>query len=176
MEIRKTPIEDVFVVDLDTHRDARGTFTELMRPIQKLPENLDDVAMVNMVMSEEEGTIRGLHWQELPYSQTKLVYAVHGAIFDAIVDIWPGSPTFGKSFWVELLPGRNALYVRRGVAHGWQALSGFATLLYLVDAPYAPGSERGLRYDDPDAAIPWPRPARRVSDRDLKWPFLKDFR
>lgn len=174
MKIRETPVSGALLFDLTPHRDPRGTFTELMEPAKEFPLFMDRVEMVNMSMSEEEGTIRGMHWQAWPQRQTKLVYSVHGAVFDAIVDVRPKSPTFGRAFWTELLPGMNALYAPPGVAHGWQAISGFATLLYLVDMPYAPNLELGLRYDDPEAAIPWPRPARRVSERDLKWPFLKD--
>jgi dTDP-4-dehydrorhamnose 3,5-epimerase len=115
-----------------------------------------------------------MHWQAAPMGQGKIVYAVSGSVYDAVVDVRKESGTYGMSFGVELFPQSNALFVPKGVAHGYQALSEGATLMYLVDAAYSPAHERGLRYDDVEAAIGWPVPAVNVAPKDLRWPTFRE--
>ncbi|PMP89192.1 MAG: dTDP-4-dehydrorhamnose 3,5-epimerase, partial [Caldisphaera sp.] len=121
--------------------------------------------------------IRGLHYQKEPYAQAKLVRAVKGEIYDVAVDIRKGSPTFGKYVSAYLSEeNKHMLYIPRGFAHGFQVLSEDAIVIYLVDNDYAPNYEAGIRYDDKDLNINWPIKNPILSEKDLKWPYLKEIR
>ena len=123
------------------------------------------------------GVLRGLHFQNPPYAQSKLVRVVQGKVVDVAVDIRRGSPTFGKYVMAELT-GENhrQFFVPRGFAHGFAVLSDVAVFQYKCDNFYAPASEGAIAWNDPDIAIPWPVPASDVelSEKDRKHPFLKD--
>jgi dTDP-4-dehydrorhamnose 3,5-epimerase len=175
MILVKTPIQDALYVVLEPHKDERGVFAEGFVRSRLAKEGLDfAVEQVNLSKSDRAGTVRGMHWQADPFSQGKVVYAVCGRVWDAIVDVRKDSPSFGKSFGVELWSQANALFVPKGVAHGYQALTDGSIVMYLVDSAYSPGHEKGLRYDDPTAAISWPYPPINVAPKDLKWPFLTE--
>lgn len=177
MRFERTPVRDVFLVLLEPHHDDRGLFVEGF--VKFLFEGAGirfDVRMANMAVSERKGAVRGMHWQATPFAQGKVVYAAAGRVFDAVVDVRPDSSTFGGRFGTELVPHKNALYAPPGVAHGWQALEDRSALLYLVDGDYKPSHERGIRHDDPDAAVPWPLTPRDVAPRDLGWPSLREVR
>ena len=119
------------------------------------------------------GTVRGMHFQREPNAEVKLVRCTKGAIYDVIVDMREGSDTYLRWFGAELSE-ENALtmYVPKGFAHGYQALSDGATVFYMVSAFYAPESEGGLRFDDPKLSIRWPRIVADISDKDAKWLLL----
>ena len=175
MKVHKTPVHGVKLIDLEPHMDGRGIFAEAFVANAWAREGLDFyVFQVNLSKSDKIGTIRGMHWQAPPAAQAKVVYAVSGYVYDAVVDVREDSGTYGMSFGVELGPQSNALFVPKGVAHGYQALSEGATLMYLVDAPYSPAHERGLRYDDGEAGIQWPKPAVNVAPKDLRWPTFRE--
>ena len=118
--------------------------------------------------------VRGLHFQRPPHSETKLVRAIAGAVFDVFVDLRRGSATFGEWDAVELSGEKhNAVLIPKGFAHGFCALTDGAVVSYLVDSAYAPASEGGLAWDDPGLAIPWPLTgAAVVSAKDRAWPRL----
>jgi dTDP-4-dehydrorhamnose 3,5-epimerase len=119
------------------------------------------------------GTLRGLHHQAEPHGECKLVRCTAGAVFDVIVDLRPGSPSHLRWHGVELSSeNRRAVYVPRGVAHGFQTLVDGTDLLYLIDVPYVAGAARGVRWDDPAFGIVWPEPPRErvISARDLSFP------
>lgn len=119
------------------------------------------------------GTVRGMHFQREPHAEVKLVRCTKGAIYDVIVDMREGSATHLRWFGAELSEQNGlAMYVPKGFAHGYQALSDGATAFYMVSAFYAPQSEGGVRYDDPRLAIGWPRPISELSDKDARWPLL----
>lgn len=175
MRVHNTPVHGVKLIELEPHLDERGIFAEGFVKAAWAKEGIDfDVLQVNLSKSDRAGTIRGMHWQADPHSQGKIVYAVSGAVFDAVVDVRKASGTYGMSCGYELFPQANALFVPKGVAHGFQALSDGATLLYLVDAPYSKACERGLRYDDMEAGIKWPLPVVNVAPKDLKWPTFRE--
>jgi dTDP-4-dehydrorhamnose 3,5-epimerase len=155
--------------------DDRGIFVEAFNTSKLWSAGIKfDIVMMNLSKSDQAGTIRGMHWQNPPFEQGKIVFSASKRIFDAIVDIRPGSESYGKIFHVDLYPQTNALLVPRGVAHGCQALEDGAMLTYLLDNLYSPPSEKGLRYDDPEAQIPWPLPPVNVAGKDLKWPSMKE--
>lgn len=119
--------------------------------------------------------MRGLHWQLPPYGEPKVVRCTRGAIWDVIVDLRPGSPTYGRHFGVELTElNRRAMFVPEMFAHGYQALTDGAEAMYMVGEFYTPGHERGLRYDDPALGIEWPVPVSVISPKDAEWPLLAD--
>ena len=124
------------------------------------------------------GVLRGLHFQKPPFTQSKLVRVIKGAVLDVAVDIRKGSPTFGKHVAVELT-GENhrQFFIPRGFAHGFAVLSDEVLFQYKCDHYYAPQSEGGIAWDDPDLGIDWRLPADKVilSDKDKKHPRLKDY-
>jgi dTDP-4-dehydrorhamnose 3,5-epimerase len=112
-----------------------------------------------------------MHWQLAPHAEAKLVRCTAGAVFDAIVDLRPGSPTRGQWFGCELSAGsRRMLYVPEGFAHGFQALRDESEVFYQISAPYAPEAARGFRFDDAAVGIRWPLPPSVVSKRDRELP------
>lgn len=123
------------------------------------------------------GVIRGLHYQQEPYAQTKLIRALEGSILDVVVDIRKGSPTYGKTFSIELsAENKKQLLVPKGFAHGYSVLSETAEILYKCDGFYNKDSEGGIRYDDPALHIDWKIPADKalLSPKDLVLPVLAE--
>lgn len=178
MEIIKTDIDGVFIIEPKVFGDSRGYFFESFNAREfALKTGLD----VNFVQDNESmshyGVLRGLHFQNPPYAQSKLVRVVQGKVVDVAVDIRRGSPTYGKYVMAELT-GENhrQFFVPRGFAHGFAVLSDVAVFQYKCDNFYAPASEGAIAWNDPDIAIPWPVPASDVelSEKDKKHPFLKD--
>ncbi len=177
MHLRPTPIDGCFRISLEPYYDERGAFSEGFVQYEWMVAGIGfNVDQVNFSRSTKAGTIRGLHWQNRPHAQGKIVYSMRGTIFDAVVDVRKDSKTFGVSYWVELTPMTGALFVPKGLAHGFQALEDDATLMYLVDSPYMKSAEGGLRYDDPSVAIPWPLKPVNVAQKDLNWPTFDSLR
>ncbi|HKI55563.1 MAG TPA: dTDP-4-dehydrorhamnose 3,5-epimerase [Trueperaceae bacterium] len=162
------------------HRDARGFFLERYRRDAFSEAGIDVVFVQDNHSRSERGTVRGLHFQRPPHAQAKLVSVVRGTIFDVVVDVRSGSPTFGRWAGAVLDDERcRQLFVPAGFAHGFAVRSDIADVLYKVDAPYAPDSEAGLRWDDPALGIDWGVPgsdvdAPIVSDKDRAWPGLSE--
>lgn len=148
--------------------DARGEFARLFDG-----ELLDGVhqarpiVQVNRSMTRTVGAVRGMHYQTAPALEAKWVRCLRGRVFDVLVDLRAGSPTFLHHFGIELsAEAGNALFIPEGCAHGFQVLEADSELLYLHTAPYAPAHEGGLRCDDPALGIAWPLPVAQQSDRD----------
>lgn len=119
------------------------------------------------------GTLRGLHFQKAPLGEIKLIRAVSGKIWDCLVDVRPDSPTFGKWEAFELSEENDhALYAPEGIAHGFYTLSNNVRMLYFMSAPYSAEHASGIRWNDPDIAIPWPGDPLIMSERDQSWPAL----
>jgi dTDP-4-dehydrorhamnose 3,5-epimerase len=176
--VKFTPatLAGVFVIDVEPHADERGLFARTFCADEFRDHGLDPtVAQCNVSVTRRAGTIRGLHYQVAPAAETKLVRCVRGAIHDVVVDLRPGSPTYRQHLAVELdASSRRALYVPVDFAHGFQTLVDDTEVEYQMGAPYTPGTDRGLRYDDPALGIAWPRPVTDLSDRDREWPWLED--
>ncbi len=160
------------------HGDARGWFVE-RHVDHRFRAGITDTgfAQDNRSFSARIGTLRGLHFQRAPFAQGKLVDVAAGAIFDAVVDLREGSPTFGHSAHVMLdaASGRQ-IWVPEGFAHGFCTLEPNTVVDYKVTARYAPQSEGGVRWDDPTLRIPWPDCADpdTLTARDRAWPMLTD--
>src|SRR5262245_11471556 len=161
------------------HIDDRGWFSETFHE-----QRLRDIGIMcrfiqdNHSSSKRAGTLRGLHFQVPPVAQDKLVSVVRGRILDVTVDIRGGSPTFGKHVSIELsaASGRQ-LYIPVGFAHGYLTLEDDVVVMYKVSDYYAPAYDRGIRWNDPDVAIPWPFSANDIitSDKDQRLPLLKEY-
>jgi len=174
MIFTETPLVGAFVIDLERREDDRGFFARTFCRKEFEAHGIPSlVAQCNVSFNHKRGTLRGMHYQVPPAGEPKLVRCPRGAIFDAIVDLRPGSSTYLQHFAVQLdQDNRRALYVPALFAHGYQALTDGAEVTYQVGEFYTPGSERGLRYDDAALAIPWPLQVTVISDKDMGWPLL----
>ena len=173
MNFVKTPIAGLYVVELERHEDDRGFFARIWSDDELAPLGLDDrVSQCSLSRNTRAGTLRGLHFQAAPHAETKIVRCTRGAIFDVALDLRPGSPTRLRWFGVELdAEHANALYIPKGLAHGFQTLVDDTDVLYMISDPYVPESAGGVRWDDPAFGIQWPdAPERTISERDLNWP------
>lgn len=168
-----TALPGVIVVDLDPREDERGFFARAWCRKEFEDHGLNaELVQCNVSFNHRRGTLRGMHYQEEPHSEVKLVRCTRGAIYDVAVDLRPNSPTWMRWTGVELTAeNRRMLYVPEGFAHGYQTLDDETEVFYQVSEFYAPDSERGLRWNDPAFAIEWPHADRRlISDKDRSWP------
>jgi len=178
MIFEATPLAGAVLITPEPARDERGEFARLYCAetfaAQGLNPHLDQISYS---FNQRKGTLRGLHLQRPPHGETKLVRVTAGAIFDVIVDVRAGSPTFGRWHGVELnAADRRQLYIPVGFAHGFQTLTDATEILYLISPAYAPGSQDNLRWNDPDLAITWPDPDGAImSERDRSLGTLKAF-
>lgn len=177
MNIINTNIEGVVIIEPRIFNDARGYFFESFSE-KDFCSKIRNVKFVQDNESKSQyGVVRGLHFQKPPYSQSKLVRVIRGAVLDVAVDIRKGSPTYGKYVAVELNENNHRqLFIPRGFAHGFSVLSEEVIFQYKCDNFYCPESEGAIAWDDPDLAIDWKIPEDKVilSDKDKKHPLLKD--
>ncbi len=169
MKLHDTPLHGVKLLELDVFGDARGFFCERFSSKKFLELGLPIEFVQDNHSRSAPGVVRGLHYQRDP-DQAKLVGVTRGSIWDVVVDIRAGSPTFGEHFAVELSDTNGRmLYVPAGYAHGFCVLgTELADVLYKVDGLYNPHGEGGILYDDPDLQIPWPVRITGVSARDAQ--------
>jgi dTDP-4-dehydrorhamnose 3,5-epimerase len=168
----QTPLEGVWVIELDLLADERGWFARTFDADEFRARGLEPaVVQCNASFNARAGTLRGMHYQAEPHGEPKLVRCVRGAVFDVAVDVREGSQTRGGWHGVELsAENRRMLYIAPGLAHGFQTLSDNAELLYLMGSRYVPGAARGVRWDDPAFQIEWPQaPERVISERDASY-------
>lgn len=176
--VHPTAIAGLLVVSTTWHGDERGSFSETYQRDRFVQAGIDTAFIQdNQAISRRAGTLRGLHFQLPPAAQTKLVRVVRGSIYDVVVDLRPGSATFGH--WSGLvLSAENRLqyFIPAGFAHGYLTLEDDTDVIYKVDAPYAPALERGLLWNDPAIGIEWPAlPVPPIlAPRDAALPKLAD--
>lgn len=178
MEVIKTAIEGVVVIEPRIFKDERGYFFESFS--QK--EFSEKVRPVDFVQDNESmssyGVMRGLHFQKMPYTQSKLVRCVKGTVLDVAVDIRKGSPTYGQHVAVELSEeNHRQFFIPRGFAHGFAVLTKTAVFQYKCDNFYAPQADGGIQLRDETLHIDWKIPTAEaiLSEKDLKHPLLKDY-
>jgi dTDP-4-dehydrorhamnose 3,5-epimerase len=171
----ETELKGAFVIDLELKHDHRGFFARSFCAQDFEAHGLKPtVAQCNLSFNHKKGTLRGMHYQISPAAETKLVRCTKGAIYDVIIDMRPESPTFLQHFGVELTDdNRRALYIPEMFAHGYQALTDGAEVVYQVGEFYTPGYERGLRHNDPFFNIQWPQEVTEISEKDSNWPLLR---
>ena len=174
MILTETGLQGCVVVDLERKQDERGFFSRTFCRSEFAAAGLEPaVEQGNLSFNHRAGTLRGMHYQVAPATEAKLVRCTAGAVLDVVVDVREGSPTYLQSFAVELsADNRRALYVPPMFAHGYQTLVDGAEVSYLVSEAYTPGTERGLRHDDPELGLSWPLPVSVISSKDASWPLL----
>jgi dTDP-4-dehydrorhamnose 3,5-epimerase len=174
MRFRETPLQGAFIVELERLEDDRGFFARSFCEKEFSAHGLAPrFVQCNVSYNKRAGTLRGMHYQEAPHEEDKLVRCTMGAVHDVIVDIRSGSPTHLQSFGIELsAENRTALFIPRGFAHGFQTLKDDSEVLYQMSEFFQPGSARGMRWDDPALALAWPLPNPILSDKDRAHPLL----
>jgi len=171
----ETALKGAYLIDPEPRVDPRGLFARTFCVEEFKAHGLDVfVAQCNLSLNFKQGTLRGLHYQASPASETKLVRCTAGAIFDVIVDLRPESSTYLGHYYIELTSeNRRMLYIPGMFAHGFQTLVDDTEVFYQMGSSYIPAYQHGLRYDDPTLAIKWPIPVTKIADKDLAWPLLE---
>jgi len=176
MIFRETALKGAFVIEPELKEDERGFFARAWCQRELAAHGLNpNVVQANLSYNRHRHTLRGMHYQKPPNEETKLVRCIRGAIYDVIVDLRAGSPTYRQWVGVTLsAENRHMIYVPEGFAHGFQTLEDATELFYLMTKFYAPGAEAGARWDDPAFGIRWPEAGTRIiADRDQNWPLLE---
>ena len=179
MKILSNSLNGVLKIEMECHNDSRGWFCEGYRQDAFQQMNICNVFVQdNFSHTVKRGTIRGLHYQKEPYSQTKLFRCIHGKVYDVVVDLRKDSPTYLKWEGFDLNGDLfEWLYVPKGFAHGFQTLCDSCDVQYKVDTAYHPEAEGCIRWNDPELQIVWPISAVNLSEKDrqgltlseLKW-------
>jgi dTDP-4-dehydrorhamnose 3,5-epimerase len=174
MKIRKTNIEGLFVIDLFHAEDNRGGFVKTFHKesFEKMGLNTDFQESFYSINNKD--VIRGMHFQTPPHDHDKLVYCTNGSLIDVILDIRKDSPTYGKFASIEL-SGDNyrALYIPKGMAHGFESLEDHTMMTYLTSTMHQPSHDKGIRYNS--FGKEWGSDQPIINDRDLSWPSLAEF-
>lgn len=173
MQIEKTALEGLVIIQPTVYKDSRGHFYEAYNSSFFKENGLEYNFIQDNQSFSKKGVVRGLHLQTAPYAQTKLVRVLQGEILDVVVDVRKNSPTFGQKFSIHLsAENQKQLLVPAGFLHGFSVLSDVATVMYKVDNSYDRDSERGVCYNDPTLAIDWLVEEKIVivSDKDVILP------
>lgn len=170
------PLAGAFVVEPERFPDERGFFARTFCREEFREHGVDpEVVQCNVSFNRRRGTLRGMHWQAAPHEEGKLVRVTRGAIWDAIVDLRPGSGTRLDWYAVELdAESRRALWVPKGFAHGFLTLDDETEVFYQMSAAYHPESARGARWNDPAFGIEWPAEPEVIGERDRAYPDFED--
>lgn len=177
MEFKKTEIAGAFIIDIEKYEDERGFFARGYCEKEFREQDISfKMVQANIGYSKRKYTLRGLHYQQKPHAEAKLVRCVQGALYDVIVDLRPDSPTYKKWTGIELSDDNYTMfYAPAGCAHGYQTLQDDTEVFYMVSAFYAPEFERGIRWDDPAFNIKWKETDNVIiSDKDRNWPYFSE--
>lgn len=170
----KTSIPGVLIIEAERFRDVRGFFMETYHQRKYAEGEIDRIFVQDNYSHSRKGTLRGLHYQ-LRHPQEKLIYVVAGEIFDVVVDIRRGSPTFGRWMGTHLsIENKHQIFVPAGFAHGFCVLSETADVLYKCTDFYDPDDEYGILWSDPVIGIDWPVKAPILSEKDSRYPTLDE--
>src|SRR5436190_2976 len=167
MTFSESKIKGAFVIGTSPTKDDRGAFTRLYceRQLMAVDHN-NRIVQVNHSMTRESGTIRGMHFQNPPDAEVKIIRCLKGSVYDVVIDLRTGSDTFLSWYGVELSFENGFMnYIPEGCAHGFQSLEDNTELLYLHTAFYNKENEGGVRFDDPKFSISWPLSATHVSKK-----------
>lgn len=175
MKFTETKLRDAWLIEPEPVRDPRGFFARTFCAKAFAERGMDaEFVQHSRSQSQEKGTLRGMHFQIAPHAETKVVSCVRGAMFDVIIDLRPQSPTYRQWQAFELTQdNRHELYIPKGFAHGFQALTDDVETNYLISSFYDANASSGARYDDPAFGITWPLDVSVISERDRGWGFLE---
>ncbi len=175
MTFNETKLPGVFEIHLEPHPDERGFFARCWCQDEFEKNKLSTrLAQCSVSFNTRKGTLRGIHYQALPYPETKLVRCTRGAIYDVVVDLRPNSPTFKQ--WIAVVltaSNRRMVYVPEGCGHGLMTLEDETEVFYQISEFYNPELARGVRWDDPTFGIAWPSQVQVISERDGAYPNFK---
>jgi dTDP-4-dehydrorhamnose 3,5-epimerase len=176
MLFTETELKGAFIIDLELREDSRGFFARTFCAKEFKDKGLvSHFVQCSVSLSHERGALRGLHYQLPPACEVKLVRCTAGALYDVIVDVRPGSPTYLQHISVELTAqNRRILYVPEMFAHGFQTTENSTEVFYQISEFYAPALSKGLRFDDPKLGIKWPLPVAEMSEKDRNWILLDE--
>lgn len=174
MQFKDTRVKGARVIDPTPHQDERGHFMRAWCSKEFAENGINFVPVqANMGFSIRKGTTRGMHFQQAPALEAKLVRCTRGAMFDVVLDLRPGSPSYGQWYGVELSAANGRmLYLPEMCAHGYQTLEDSTEMHYMASAFYTPGAAKGVRFDDPAFGIEWPLTATAVSEQDRNWQLM----
>jgi len=175
MRFTNTAIDGVVLIELEKKEDERGFFVRTWDDDEFKKQGLfTHIVQSNTSYNAKRGTLRGMHYQEAPYAEAKLVRCTRGAVYDVALDLRKDSPTFGKWFGVELsAEDWCMLHIPKGCAHGFQTLENNTEVFYNMDEPYRESAGRSIRYDDPAFEITWPAAVSVISEKDRSYPNWK---
>jgi dTDP-4-dehydrorhamnose 3,5-epimerase len=172
MIFTETKLKGAFIIEPERLEDERGFFARIFDQKEFEAHGLNPrVVQCNVSFNKKKGTLRGMHYQIVPYQEAKLVCCIKGAIYDVALDLRPSSTTFKQWIGVELTAtNRRMLYVPEGFAHGFETLKNDTEVFYQMSEFYHPESARGVRWNDPAFGIVWPDDIRVISDKDRQYP------
>jgi len=175
MRFTDTDVAGAKVIDPTPHQDDRGRFMRAWCSKEFVEHGIKFVPLqANMGLSVRKGTVRGMHFQEAPALEAKLVRCTRGAMFDVVLDLRQESPSYRRWYGAELsAENGRMLYVPEGCAHGYQTLEESTEMYYMASEFYTPNAARGARFDDPAFGIQWPLAASVVSEQDRNWPLVQ---
>ncbi|OGG41655.1 dTDP-4-dehydrorhamnose 3,5-epimerase [Candidatus Kaiserbacteria bacterium RIFCSPHIGHO2_01_FULL_46_22] len=168
MKFTELSLPGVYVIDIQPHADSRGWFARTWDEGEFAAQGLvAQLSQCSISFNAKRGTIRGMHFQEAPHEETKIVSCLAGSILDVVIDLRKTSDAYGKHIAVELSVNTHTmLYIPRGCAHGFQTLEDDTTVQYQISDPYVPQAARGIRWNDEAFGIQWPLPVSVISERD----------
>lgn len=174
MLFKETEIKGLFVIEPELINDERGFFTTSWSSSEFEGRGLNPrVVQANISFNHKRGTLRGMHYQEEPYQEAKLVRCARGAMFDVAIDLRRDSPTRYQWVSIELTSeNRRMFYVPEGFAHGYQTLTDDTEVFYQISEYYHPASARGVRWNDPAFGVEWPLTPTMMAERDANYPML----
>ena len=174
MEIQKTIIEGLYILDLFHAEDNRGGFVKTFHKDSFEKAGLNAVFEESFYSINNKGVIRGMHFQIPPYDHHKLVYCTNGSLNDVILDIRKNSATYGQHLKIKLTGTDNkAIYIPKGLAHGFESLENHTMMTYLTSTMHQPTHDRGIKFDSFDCN--WETKTPIINQRDLEWSSLADF-
>jgi len=175
MRFEETGLPGAWLVQLSPAEDERGFFARTFCEQEFDRHGLETrFAQHSISNSKQAGTLRGMHFQRGPHEEVKLVRCLRGTLYDVMIDLRPGSPTYRQWRGFELsADNHRQLYIPAGCAHGFQTLQDDTQISYLISAFYAPEAAGGVRHDDPAFAVEWPLPVSVISEKDRAWPDFK---
>jgi dTDP-4-dehydrorhamnose 3,5-epimerase len=172
MIFTKGRLDGVWLLDLEKRGDDRGFFARVFCAAEFAAHGMETTfPQMNTNYSATKGILKGLHWQTGAHAEAKLVRCIAGRAYEMLVDMRPDSPSF-RQWEAHILTSaeRKLLYLPPGFAHGFLSLEDHTEITYMVSQPYAPGAERGVRFDDPGLGLEWPIEIASVSEKDRNWP------